>query len=85
MTAIVIPIMAGVHLLDVAGPAQVFGDAAQRGGKFTVHFVADAATPLVSAQGLPLAPSCIWPALERGGHRAGSRRPRPHGRRGRGL
>ncbi|MDQ6754656.1 MAG: DJ-1/PfpI family protein [Actinomycetota bacterium] len=63
MTAIVIPIMAGVQLLDVAGPAQVFGDAAQRGGKFTLHFVADGTNPLVSAQGLPLAPSSGWPAL----------------------
>ncbi len=58
--------MDGVHLLDVAGPAQVFGDAAQLGAAFTLHFVADATTPLVSAQGLPLAPSSVWPELAEG-------------------
>ncbi|WP_427016320.1 GlxA family transcriptional regulator [Pseudarthrobacter sp. P1] len=66
MTAIVIPVLDTVHLLDLAGPAQVFGDAAHLGAKFTLHFVADAPGAIVSAQGLPLAPSPLWPALDRG-------------------
>ncbi|NYE95824.1 transcriptional regulator GlxA family with amidase domain [Psychromicrobium silvestre] len=64
MTAIAIPLMAEVHLLDVAGPAQVFGDAARLGADFSLHFVADGEAPLASAQGLPLAPATEWPELK---------------------
>ncbi|AJT42144.1 GlxA family transcriptional regulator [Psychromicrobium lacuslunae] len=63
MTAIVIPLMDTVHLLDFAGPAQVFGDAARLGAKFSLHFVADAERPVNSAQGLALLPEAQWPEL----------------------
>lgn len=63
MTAIVIPLMDTVHLLDFAGPAQVFGDAARLGAKFSLHFVADDGALVNSAQGLALSPEQQWPEL----------------------
>jgi transcriptional regulator GlxA family with amidase domain len=52
----------GVHLLDLAGPAQVFSTAADFGHPYTLSYVAE--QPVVpSAQGLPLAAALDWPEL----------------------
>ncbi|MGO1950477.1 MAG: GlxA family transcriptional regulator [Mycobacteriaceae bacterium] len=53
-----------VHLLDVSGPAQVFGTVGEVSAEtWQLNYVAD--TPEVrSAQGLTLRPDTTWPALE---------------------
>ncbi|ABY21819.1 transcriptional regulator, AraC family [Renibacterium salmoninarum ATCC 33209] len=63
MTIIAIPVMDRVHLLDLAGPAQVFGDAAALGSDFELCFIKDGEQPISSAQGLALAPESKWPDL----------------------
>lgn len=63
MTVVAIAVMEGVHLLDVAGPAQVFGDAAELGADFELRFIKDEDGPVSSAQGLVLAPTSEWPDL----------------------
>ncbi len=55
----------GVHLLDLAGPAQVFGTAAGLGLGYELHYVAEQAA-VRSAQGLGLAAGTDWPALRPG-------------------
>ena len=77
MTRIVFLLVPGVHLLDLAGPAQVFFTAADHGRPYRLAFVADrpAGGPgrdpagpggVVSAQGLPLQASADWPDLAAG-------------------
>jgi transcriptional regulator GlxA family with amidase domain len=52
----------GVHLLDLAGPAQVFSTAAGFGHPYTLTYVAE--EPLVpTAQGLPVVAGLGWPEL----------------------
>ncbi|WP_455354657.1 GlxA family transcriptional regulator [Streptomyces sp. SYSU K217416] len=52
----------GVHLLDLAGPAQVFSTAADFGHPYTLSYIAE--QPQVpTAQGLPLVASTDWPEL----------------------
>ncbi len=52
----------GVHLLDLAGPAQVFSAAGDHGGHYHLSYVAD--TPVVrSHQGLDLSVDTSWPPL----------------------
>jgi len=52
----------GVHLLDLAGPAQAFFTAADFGHPYTLSYVAE--QPQVpSAQGLPLVARLDWPEL----------------------
>ncbi len=64
-TTVVFALVDGVHLLDVSGPAQAFGMAAQRGLPYRLRYVA--ATPVVvSAQGLPLVTETAWPELAAG-------------------
>lgn len=63
MTLIAMPVMDRVHLLDLAGPAQVFGDAAELGADFEVRFIKDQQPLISSAQGLQLAPVSPWPDL----------------------
>jgi len=53
-----------VHLLDLAGPAQVFSTAEQLGLGWSLRYVAEAPT-VSSAQGLALAADTTWPALDR--------------------
>jgi transcriptional regulator GlxA family with amidase domain len=54
-----------VHLLDLAGPAQVFSTANDFGGSYELLYVAD--TKAVSShQGVPLAASTVWPAVAPG-------------------
>jgi transcriptional regulator GlxA family with amidase domain len=65
MSRILFLLVPGVHLLDLAGPAQVFSTAADFGHDYTLDYVA--AQPLVpSAQGLRLQAGTVWPELDRG-------------------
>ena len=62
MSRILFLLVPGVHLLDLAGPAQVFSTAADFGHDYTLGYVAE--QPVVhSAQGLPLQAGTDWPAL----------------------
>ncbi|QMU78661.1 helix-turn-helix domain-containing protein [Streptacidiphilus sp. PB12-B1b] len=62
MSRILFLLLPGVHLLDLAGPAQVFSTAADFGLGYTLQYVAE--QPLVtSAQGLPLQAGTDWPQL----------------------
>ncbi|MFF0189555.1 GlxA family transcriptional regulator [Streptomyces sp. NPDC005244] len=62
MSHIVFFLVPGVHLLDLAGPAQAFSTAADFGHPYTLHYVAE--QPQVpSAQGLPLVARLDWPEL----------------------
>ncbi|MFE9098100.1 GlxA family transcriptional regulator [Streptomyces sp. NPDC007264] len=65
MIRVVFVLLPGVHLLDLAGPAQVFGTAAQFGRPYELAYVAEHAQVL-SAQGLPLVADTEWPSLEAG-------------------
>ena len=59
---IVFFLVPGVHLLDLAGPAQVFSTAADFGHPYTLAYIAE--QPQVStAQGLPLVAGLDWPEL----------------------
>lgn len=58
MSRVVFVLLPQVHLLDLAGPAQVFGTI----GRYDLAYVAES-TPVPSWQGLPLAAGCEWPAL----------------------
>jgi transcriptional regulator GlxA family with amidase domain len=63
MTRVVFLLVPGVHLLDLAGPAQVFHTAAELGHPYDLHYVAEQAE-ITTAQGLPVRASGGWPALE---------------------
>ncbi|MFF7331781.1 DJ-1/PfpI family protein [Streptomyces sp. NPDC008150] len=62
MSHIVFFLVPGVHLLDLAGPAQVFSTAAGFGHSYTLSYVAEH-EQVLSAQGLPLAAQLDWPPL----------------------
>ncbi|MBB2891249.1 GlxA family transcriptional regulator [Flexivirga oryzae] len=62
MTLVVFVLAPQVHLLDVAGPAQVFASAADLGATYDLHFVGTRAR-VASHQGLPLDVATSWPAL----------------------
>ncbi|MFD5542643.1 GlxA family transcriptional regulator [Streptomyces sp. NPDC127079] len=62
MSHIVFLLLPGVHLLDLAGPAQVFSTASDFGQPYTLGYVAE--QPQVrTAQGLPLLAGLDWPEL----------------------
>ncbi|MEU5313217.1 DJ-1/PfpI family protein [Streptomyces sp. NPDC021562] len=62
MSHVVFLLLPGVHLLDLAGPAQVFSTACDFGQPYTLGYVAG--QPQVrSAQGLPLVAGLDWPDL----------------------
>ncbi|MEU4362384.1 DJ-1/PfpI family protein [Promicromonospora sp. NPDC023987] len=74
MTTVVFVLLPGVHLLDLAGPAQAFFTAGDFGQPYDLRYVA--ATPagdrpgpdagvVASAQGLPLVAGTDWPTLGR--------------------
>ncbi|MET9230764.1 DJ-1/PfpI family protein [Lentzea sp. NPDC003310] len=63
MTRVVFLLVPGVHLLDLAGPAQVFSSAADLVGGYVLSYVGDADTVL-SHQGVPLGASRDLPSLE---------------------
>ncbi|MFG1922196.1 GlxA family transcriptional regulator [Cryptosporangium sp. NPDC048952] len=64
MRRVVFFLVPGLHLLDLAGPAQVFSALSGFGYPVTLHFVAERAE-VTSAQGLPLRAEPDWPALSR--------------------
>jgi transcriptional regulator GlxA family with amidase domain len=65
MTGVVFLLVPGVHLLDLAGPAQVFHTAAGLGHSYDLYYVAEQAE-VRSAQGVPLRAGVEWPALAPG-------------------
>ncbi|WP_214109855.1 GlxA family transcriptional regulator [Acrocarpospora catenulata] len=62
MTRVVFVLVPEVHLLDLAGPAQVFGTGASLGHPYELRYVA-AREQVTSAQGLPLTAETSWPGL----------------------
>jgi transcriptional regulator GlxA family with amidase domain len=62
MTRVAFLLVPGVHLLDLAGPAQVFHTAAELGHAYELHYVAEQAET-VAAQGVPLRAGPDWPEL----------------------
>ncbi|MGQ4375275.1 GlxA family transcriptional regulator [Streptomyces sp. SAS_267] len=62
MSHIVFFLVPGVHLLDLAGPAQVFSTAGDFGHPYTLGYVAEQ-PQVVTAQGLPLVTRTDWPEL----------------------
>ncbi|WP_329342762.1 DJ-1/PfpI family protein [Streptomyces sp. NBC_00663] len=62
MSHVVFFLVPGVHLLDLAGPAQVFSTAADFGHPYTLTYVAER-TQVPTAQGLPLVAGVDWPEL----------------------
>ncbi|MBO0608933.1 GlxA family transcriptional regulator [Myceligenerans salitolerans] len=66
MTTVVFLLLPGVHLLDLAGPAQAFFTAGDLGHDYALRYVSGAAGQdgaLASAQGLPLLVDADWPEL----------------------
>ncbi|GAA1807472.1 helix-turn-helix domain-containing protein [Luedemannella flava] len=62
MTKVVFLLAPGVHLLDLAGPAQVFHTAAALGAAYGLHYVGER-EDVPTAQGVPLGASLAWPEL----------------------
>ncbi len=62
MTQVVFLLVPQVHLLDLAGPVQVFWTAADQGYRYDLHYVAEQAE-VPTAQGLPVRASVAWPRL----------------------
>jgi transcriptional regulator GlxA family with amidase domain len=65
VTRVVFLLVPGVHLLDLAGPAQVFSSAAGLGHDYALSYVAEQ-PEIVTAQGLPVTATVSWPALSPG-------------------
>jgi len=63
VTHVVFLLVPRLHLLDLAGPAQVFSTAADHGLGYTVSYVAEQ-EGVPTAQGLPLRAEVTWPRLE---------------------
>jgi transcriptional regulator GlxA family with amidase domain len=62
---VVFLLVPGVHLLDLAGPAQVFSTAMGLGHDYALHYVAEQ-PDIVTAQGLPVRAELSWPPLTPG-------------------
>lgn len=62
MSLVVFVLLPGVHLLDLAGPAQAFSTAAASGLPYGIEYVAER-EQVLSAQGLPLIARTRWPEL----------------------
>ncbi len=62
MTNVVFLLVPELHLLDLAGPAQVFSTAADHGYGYQLHYVAEQ-EDVPTAQGAQLRASTGWPAL----------------------
>ena len=65
MTHVVLVLVPGVHLLDLAGPAQAFATAADHGCDYRLSYVAEQ-PEVLTAQGLPVRAEVDWPVLEPG-------------------
>ncbi|WP_327038300.1 GlxA family transcriptional regulator [Micromonospora maris] len=63
MSRVVFLLLPQLHLLDLAGPAQVFSTAAESGLDYRQSFVAES-SEVVSAQGLPVRADVDWPDLD---------------------
>ncbi|MGN9777921.1 GlxA family transcriptional regulator [Micromonospora sp. H33] len=64
MARVVFLLVPQLHLLDLAGPAQVFSTAADLGYDYRLHYVADRAV-VPTVQGVPLVAGREWPELTR--------------------
>nr|BFE78246.1 hypothetical protein GCM10020093_008470 [Planobispora longispora] len=62
MSRVVFLLIPQVHLLDVAGPAQVFSTAGDLGHPYTLAYVAEE-DEIATVQGLALRAQTVWPAL----------------------
>ena len=62
MATVVFVLAPRLHLLDLAGPAQVFSTAADLGLPYRLAYVAETAE-VTSAQGVPVRAEQVWPAL----------------------
>ncbi len=65
MTRVVFLLVRGLHLLDLAGPAQAFGTAADLGCGYELHYLSEQAD-VPTAQGLTVRAATDWPWLEPG-------------------
>ncbi|WP_037906674.1 GlxA family transcriptional regulator [Actinacidiphila yeochonensis] len=63
MTRVVFLLVPEVHLLDLAGPAQVFATAAGYGLGYRLDYVAEQ-EDIPTAQGLPVRAALSWPRLD---------------------
>lgn len=64
MSRVVFLLVPQLHLLDLAGPAQVFSTAADLGYGYTLSYVAEQ-EDVPTAQGLPIRAPVVWPELGR--------------------
>jgi len=64
VTKVVFLLVPGLHLLDLAGPAQAFGTAADLGCGYELAYVAEQ-EDIRTAQGLTIKATTHWPALAR--------------------
>lgn len=64
MHRVVFLLAPGLHLLDLAGPAQVFSELSALGRPYAMHYVADQ-PEVVTAQGLSVRAELEWPELTR--------------------
>jgi transcriptional regulator GlxA family with amidase domain len=64
VTKVVFLLVPGLHLLDLAGPAQAFGTAADLGCGYELAYVAER-EDVRAAQGLTIRAATDWPALAR--------------------
>ncbi|MER7458405.1 DJ-1/PfpI family protein [Micromonospora sp. NPDC126480] len=64
MARVVFLLVPQLHLLDLAGPAQVFSTAADLGYDYRLHYVADR-EQVPTVQGVPLVAGREWPELTR--------------------
>lgn len=62
MSRVVFLLVPGLHLLDVAGPAQVLSTAADLGRDYALSYVAESAD-VPTTQGVPLGADVTWPEL----------------------
>lgn len=61
-TTVAVLLLPGVHLLDVAGPAQAFGAATDLGHEYRLRYVGES-SQVASHQGLPLVAETTFPNL----------------------
>ncbi|HEX3782273.1 MAG TPA: DJ-1/PfpI family protein [Pseudonocardiaceae bacterium] len=62
MSRVAFLLVPGLHLLDLAGPAQVFASALDLGFDYRLSYLAEAPT-VPTAQGLPVCADTDWPEL----------------------
>ncbi|RKN53755.1 helix-turn-helix domain-containing protein [Micromonospora costi] len=62
MARVVFLLVPQLHLLDLAGPAQVFSAAADLGHDYRLHYVAER-DEVPTVQGIPLVAGTTWPEL----------------------